>query len=542
MTLGLLITAVVLILCIVSGKLSQRFGVPVLLLFILLGMAFGSDGPVGIAFENYNLAEQICSVALIFIIFYGGFGTSWKTARPVAVKASLLSTLGVVITAGMTGFFCYYVLNMSLLEGMLVGAILGSTDAASVFAILRSKRLNLKGGLAPLLEMESGSNDPFAYLLTVTVLTLMSASGSGGLWLVFVKQLGFGLGFGFLIAGLFALLFRRVTLEIKGLHTILVVAIALLCYAVPTLLGGNGYLSVYIAGIVLGNQKLAHKTELVHFFDGVAWLMQMMLFFVLGLLSFPSQMPSILLPAILITLFLALVARPAATFALLGGFRMPIKQLLFVSFAGLRGAASIVFAIYAINSGAGTHQDIFHIVFCVCLLSSAVQGGLLPFAARKLDLVDNKESVLKTFTDYEDDAELHLAELPIGEGHPFAGLTLGELPLAEENLIVLVKREDSTIIPNGSTEVLPGDILVMSLSAYREKDKTPLTEIPVEQRPEWLGKSLHEIGLPDDTLVVLIKREGLSVIPRGHTVVRPGDVLVVSGLNPSPSEVTVKPV
>lgn len=246
----LLLCAVILILCLAGNRLSQKFGVPALLLFMGLGMLFGSDGLFKIPFDNYQFAEQICSIALIFIMFYGGFGTNWNAAKPVAVRAVLLSSAGVILTAALTGLFCYFILRFAFLESMLIGAVISSTDAASVFSILRSKKLNLKEHTASLLEIESGSNDPFSYMLTVIILTLMQGSSSTGsiAYLIF-SQVVYGAIFGVVIAIAAIWILRRLSFSQSGMDTIFVLAVALLSYAIPSALGGNGYLSAYITGI-----------------------------------------------------------------------------------------------------------------------------------------------------------------------------------------------------------------------------------------------------------------------------------------------------
>lgn len=282
MTVGLLLAAVIIIVCIASSRLSGKLGVPALLIFIVLGMLFGSDGVFKIPFDNYNFAEQICSVALIFIMFYGGFGTNWKMAKPVIGKAVALSTLGVVITALLTGLFCYYVVGFSFLESMLVGAVISSTDAASVFSVLRSKKLNLKNNTASLLEVESGSNDPAAYMLTIIVLTLMEGKGVDTILYMVFAQVIFGTLFGVGIALLSVFVLCRSWFSSDGLDAMFVLAIAVLSYALPSLIGGNGYLSAYIAGIILGNSKIKNKVPLVHFFDGVTGLSQIVIFFFAG--------------------------------------------------------------------------------------------------------------------------------------------------------------------------------------------------------------------------------------------------------------------
>ena len=396
----LLLCAVVILCCVILNKISGKMGLPMLLFFIALGLFFGSDGVVKIPFENYAFAEQICSIALIFIMFYGGFGTNWEEAKPIAGKAVLLSTAGVILTCGFTGLFCRWVLGMAWLESLLIGAVISSTDAASVFSILRSKQLNLKDHTASLLEIESGSNDPCSYMLTVIILSLMQGDLTvGGMILLVAKQIFLGGLFGIGIAYLSLFVLKRFSFETNGFDAIFVVAVAVFSYALPDVLGGNGYLSAYIAGIILGNARIPNKKALVHFFDGLTGMMQMLIFFLLGLLAFPSQMPTVFASSFLIATGLTFLIRPLVIFGLLKPFGCSSAQCGLVSWTGLRGAASIVFAIMATIHPAYTRYDLFHIVFCVVLLSISFQGTLLPWMAKKLHMVDGEANVLKTFTD-----------------------------------------------------------------------------------------------------------------------------------------------
>lgn len=521
----LLLIAGIILACTVAGRLSSRWGVPSLLLFMALGMLFGSDGVVKIPFDDFALAERICSIALIFIMFYGGFGTRWDAARPVAGKAVCLSTLGVVFTALLTALFCHLALGFGVLESFLTGAVISSTDAASVFSILRSKRLGLKENTASLLELESGSNDPASYLLTMVALSLMGQGGGNLGWMVFA-QLAFGLLGGGLVAALAILVLRRVRLQ-DGTDAIFATAAALLAFALPAVVGGNGYLGAYLAGIILGNSAIPNKPSLVHFFDGVTGLAQILIFFLLGLLAFPRQIPGVALPAVAIALFLTFVARPAAVFAILAPLRCSWRQCMVVSWAGLRGAASIVFAIMAVASGADVDYDLFHIVFCISLLSVALQGSLLPLVSRKLGMVDAKDTVSRTFTDYQDERQMHLVRFLITEGHPWANQTLGACQLPADALAVMVRRGSENMIPNGATELQPGDLVVLSTPVYQEDAGVSLQEMTV--KGEWAGKAIKELGIPPETLIVLVKRpDGTTVVPKGGTVVQRGDVLVVS--------------
>lgn len=310
MAILLLLCCAVILSCIIANRFSNKFGMPALLCFMALGMIFGSDGLFKISFNNYTMTEQLCTVALIFIMFYGGFGTNWQTARPVAVKAGILSTFGVIVTALLTCFFCYKILHFSYSESFLIGSVLSSTDAASVFSILRSKNLSLKNSTAPLLEIESGSNDPMAYMLTMIALAMLSGDTGTSIPVMLFTQITFGAAVGVASAYIGIAVLQKGDIVSEGMDTVFVIALALLSYALPTIIGGNGYLSVYLTGIILGNSPISNKITLVHFFDGITGLAQILIFFLLGLLSFPHRLPDIFLPSLAIALFLTFAARP----------------------------------------------------------------------------------------------------------------------------------------------------------------------------------------------------------------------------------------
>jgi len=462
----MIIGGLILLICISSSKILYRFGVPMLLIFIVLGMLFGSDGLVGIYFDNYDLTSTICSLALVFIMFYGGFGTNWNTARKSAVPSILMSSFGVIITAGLTGLFCYFVLGTNLLEGLLIGAVAGSTDAASVFSILRSQKLNLKGTLAPLLEIESGSNDPIAYMLAIIILTLMSNAGASLILPMLIKQIVFGLLVGSILAILAVKIMRIVNFEVEGFYTIYVTAIAILSYAISEYFGGNGFLSVYMAGIIIGNSKIPHKKSLYHFFDGVSWIMQIALFFILGLLSFPSKLPQVLGISVAISLFMMFVARPLATFIILDRFDYSNKEKVFISWVGLRGAASIAFAIFSVTYGVNIENDLFHIIFFIALFSVGIQGTLIPIVARKLDLVDDNTPVLRTFNDYKEDKKTKILEVNVESDNKWAGKSIMDADIPEEVLIVMIRRNEEVIVPKGSTIINIDDTLVLAANNF----------------------------------------------------------------------------
>lgn len=522
----LLLCCAVILCCIIAHRFSSKFGMPALLCFMALGMIFGSDGLFKISFDNYTMTEQLCTLSLIFIMFYGGFGTNWKTAKPVAVKATLLSTLGVIITALLTCVFCYQILHFSFSESFLIGAVLSSTDAASVFSILRSKNLNLKDSTAPLLEIESGSNDPMAYMLTMIALAMISGDTNTSVPVMMFTQIVFGIIIGVISALVAILVLKKGEIVSEGMDTIFVIALVLLSYAIPTVIDGNGYLSVYLTGIILGNSDISNKITLVHFFDGITGLAQILIFFLLGLLSFPHLFPQIFPASLLIAAFLTFIARPAAVFLLLLPFRSSFRQCLLVSWSGLRGAASIVFSIMAIASGAGLEHDLFHIVFFISLLSVAIQGSLLPIVSQKLNMVDNSSDIRKTFNDYQDDSDLTLMRMYIPKGHNWENRLIEDVSFPTGSLALMIKRGSETLIPRGNTKILAKDTIILSVPAYRGEDDGKLKEIQIEITHPWCGKCIADLDLPENLLIALVKRGDGNVIPQGSTVIHNGDKVV----------------
>lgn len=448
--------------CISFSKLLYKVGVPTLLIFMGLGMLFGSDGIGKIDFDDYKLAENMATIALVFIMFYGGFGTSWKVVKPVAVKAVLLSSIGTVLTAAITGLFCYYALNFSFLEAMLIGSVLSSTDAASVFSILRSRKLALKGGTAPILEVESGSNDPFAYMLTIVILSLLVGDTNISVPILLAKQIFFGIIIGVILGYIASWVLRNIHFEIDSFHLIFVMAIAILGYSFSSLIDGNGFLCVYISGLIIGSSKIYRRKSLSNFFDGISWLMQIVLFFMLGLLAFPSRLPEVALSGTLIAIFMMFIARPIAVFSILSFFKLPINQQSFISFVGIRGAASIAFSIYAVTSSAQL-PDIFHIVFIVVLFSIIFQGSFIPFMAKKLNMIAVKpEHKLKSLDDIEDESYNQLLEFTITKKHKWANKKIMDSEIPKDILIVMIKRGKDIVVPNGQTVLLPNDTIILS--------------------------------------------------------------------------------
>lgn len=528
MAIYLLVSSIIIFVCVLSNRVSRKLGVPTLLAFILLGMCFGSDGIFKIHFDNFYFAEQICTVALIFIMFYGGAGTRIQEAKSVAVKSVILSSLGTVLTAFLVGVFCHFVLDIDLFESFLIGSVISSTDAASVFAVLRSKKLNLKHKTASILELESGSNDPFSYMLTLIFLTLMGGSVSGGkiTYMIFA-QIVYGVLIGVALAYFALWFFRHYKFKTEGMDSIFVVAVALMSYALPTLIGGNGYLSAYICGIILGNHEIKNKRTIIHFFDGITGLMQMLLFFLLGLLSFPSQLPEIALTAIVIALFLTFVARPLVVGLILTPFKCQLNQQVLVAWSGLRGAASIVFAIMTVVNPAVMDNDIFHIVFFIVLFSILIQGTFIPIIAKKLDMIDEKGDVMKTFTDYSYELPVSFVEFEVAKGHLWADKTVQELNLPKNLIVVLILRGEDKIIPKGATYILANDKVVLCGREANSIDGVSLSEIEITKKHELCGSVVKSIS-KENEILVMIKRGKNLVIPDGNTKILENDILIIN--------------
>ena len=559
----LLLLGVVVALCIFINRVTDKLKIPSLLLFIGLGMVFGVLLRPQIGnFTDYNFGNVVCSVCLVFVIFYGGFGTNFKEAKPVAPQALLLSFAGTALTAGIVGVFVYYVFQqlpffgggIGWAESMLIGSVICSTDAASVFNILRSRRLNLKYGTSSMLEMESGSNDPMSYMLTVVFTAVIAAqygiSGSasmsaGEIAGMLFSQVGFGaiFGVGFGFAGIFLL--RRFSGDGGQRGAIFIFALALITYALPTLLGeitgvswlaGNGYLGVYICGIMLGNARIPQKKDCVRFFDALTGVGQMIIFFLLGFLATPEWLirPEVLIPALLVFLFMTIIARPVTVGGLLAPFRAKWNQIGVVSWAGLRGVASIVFAIYAISALGETAlpYDLFSIVFVIVIISILVQGTLLPLMSRKMRMLGENDDVLRTFNDYTEESDVSFVKVVVGENHPWAGKKLKQCVMPREFLVVLLLRGEEVIVPNGNTPVSAGDVLVTAAPEFENREDFGMFEEFIGKNHAWVGKRVRELELAPGTLIAMIKRGGGTVIPYGATEIAEGDSLVCIKIPP----------
>ncbi len=532
-----LIIGIIFILALFAIQLSTKRGVPALLLFIVLGMIFGA---IGFEFDDFNFSYNFSTFALMVIMFYGGFGTNWKMAKPVAKEAIVLSSLGVVVTALTTGLFLHYVLGFKLLEGMLIGSIVGSTDYASVLNILRSKNLNLKYNTASLLELESGSNDPTAYTMTMVFLSLILGSNVSAPIMI-LSQISFGLAVGFLFAYFIGKLIKMLPIKADGLYAVFMVSAMLITYSVTDFIGGNGYLALYILGIYLGNVEFRGKRDIVYFFDGFTQIIQIGLFFILGLLSDFTKLIPALPIALAVFAFMTIFARPISVYGLMLPFRLKGNQLKIISLAGIRGAAAIAFAIMAVNGNPGFSIDIFHIVFGICVFSSLIQGSLMPPAAKKWDILDPNDTVLNTFNFYQDKAEIGFLETVIHPGSSLIGSQVKDLNLKFDFIVAKIERAGKMIVPRGHITLEENDIIVLGGELYFDESGQNLIEFTIPKGHKWVNKYIKDLDLHYDRLVVMVQRGGSGVVvPTGDTLLLENDKVIMLKLDQKPKETVAR--
>lgn len=479
----LLVSSVILIAGVLIGKSSYRTGLPLLLIFLFVGMGFGVDG-LGIHFNNMHAAQFIGMIALCIILFTGGMSTSVRSIRPVIGAGLVLSTLGVLLTALLTGLFIFWLSGMSwtnihfaFVPSLLLAATMSSTDSASVFGILGSRNIRLKNNLRPTLELESGSNDPMAYMLTIIlieVITIGAELSAGNIIRQLVMQFAvggaFGLGIGYLGVKL-ARFYRRLgsngsqadSGQTTAMISILVIASAFLTFAMATMSGGNGYLAVYISGMVFGNTRFPFSKGVSKFMDGITWIAQIVVFIMLGLLVNPHDMLSVAAVSLIIGVFMMLIGRPLSVFLCLAPFRkIDLRSKLFVSWVGLRGAVPIIFATYPVVADVAGASQIFNIVFFVTILSLVVQGTTVISSARRLGLVDKAEVPDDIFgIELADEHPSNLRTIELTETDLTRGSTLKDMDLPDGSLVILIARDGRYIVPNGKRNLAVGDKLLI---------------------------------------------------------------------------------
>ena len=480
----LLIGSILLFVSIVVGKTGYRFGVPALLLFLLVGMLFGSDG-LGLQFHNAKIAQFIGMVALSVILFSGGMDTKFKEIRPILSPGIVHSTEGVFLTALFTGLFIWYLSGMSwtnihfpLITSLLLASTMSSTDSASVFAILRSQKMNLKHNLRPMLELESGSNDPMAYMLTIVLIQFIQSDGMGTGNIIgsFIIQFLVGAAAGYILGKLAILILNKINIDNQSLYPILLLSFVFFTFAITDLLRGNGYLAVYIAGMMVGNHKITFRKEIATFMDGLTWLFQIIMFLMLGLLVNPHEMIEVAVVALLIGVFMIVIGRPLSVFLCLLPFRkITLKSRLFVSWVGLRGAVPIIFATYPVVANVEGSNMIFNIVFFITIVSLIVQGTSVSFVARLLHLSTPLEKTGNDFgVELPEEIDTDLSDMTITMEMLNEADTLKDMNLPKGTLVMIVKRGDEFLIPNGTLKLHVGDKLL--LISEKNKQETVKNE------------------------------------------------------------------
>ena len=459
--IALTIFGVLLVLSVLSSRASERFGLPVALIFLLIGMVAGSEGLGGIVFEDYALSYRLGTVALVLILFDGGFNTPVRSLRAVAAPASVLATLGVVGTASLLAVGAY-ALGFGWPEAMLLGAIVSSTDAAAVFAVLRGSGVHLQPRVGATLEIESGANDPMAVILTTALTQSLLGEGGGLGWPVLgtiVTQIVLGTAFGLAVGHGGRLLLRRARFAASGLYAVLLVGIAFLSFALPTLMLGSGFLAVYIAAIVLGNGELPYRAGLTRVHDALAWLSQVTMFLFMGLLVFPSRLVEVALVGVLLALFLSFVARPLVVLLCLLPFGYRRRELGFISWVGLRGAVPIILGTYPVLAGAPGGERIFNIVFFVVVVSAIVPGATVPWLARRLGLESDEPPAPQAVLEIESVQPLNgeLLSYYVDDALAVAGASLADLPFPEGTAVTMIVRGRELVAPRGATVLTPGD-------------------------------------------------------------------------------------
>jgi potassium/hydrogen antiporter len=472
--LVLLVLSFLFFLSILAGKVGSKYGIPVLLLFLGIGMFSGSDG-LGIQFENYHVAQTIGTISLSIILFSGGMDTKLSDIKPVIAPGVVLATMGVLLTTFFTGLIIWGISGFSntgagigLLTSLLLAAIMSSTDSASVFSILRSKGVNLKHNLRPLLELESGSNDPMAYMLTISLISLIKMVGSTNYWLVggmILLQLLVGALAGYFLGRLTVYIINKIKIDNDSLYPILVFTSAIFIFSFTYFIKGNGYLAVYIGGLIIGNSKFVHKRSALKFLDGLAWLSQILMFLTLGLLVNPHELIPVIFQGLVFSLVMILITRPLSVFISLIPFRnISFKSKTYISWVGLRGAVPIIFAIIPLAEEVPHARFIFNIVFFITLVSLLVQGTSLAKVAEWLGLADKPQEYkkLEEFElEFSDDIKSVTTEITVNAQALSGGNRLMDLPLPERTLAVMVKRNSKYFVPTGITVLLENDQLLV---------------------------------------------------------------------------------
>lgn len=548
----ILLAAVLLLVGILSSKLSARIGLPVLVLFLVIGMLAGESGIGGIAFDNPEGAHALGTLALAIILFDGGLQTPTSSIRAVWKPASLLATFGVLVTALITGTAAAYILGLPLLEGLLLGAIVGSTDAAAVFSLLRNAGIHINKRLKSTLEIESASNDPMAIFLTVGLLEVLVNGMQPGMGLLelFVMQMGVGAVVGLGIGWLSVKLINRIHLVASGLYPVLVAACGFLSFGVSANLGGSGFLAIFLTGVFIGNHRIAFQRSTFLFHDGLAWLSQIVMFVVLGLLINPLSLLDVWFEGLVIAAVLILVARPLAVAPVMKLFGFNLREISLVSWVGLRGSVPIILAIFPLMFGLEGAELIFNVVFFVVLISASIQGTTLPVVARKLKLTEKPPALPAASLEITalEEVDADIVEYTLSEQPRAAGRRLSQMALPDTTVVAMITRGKEVIPPRGSTELHPRDHLFVVLrpetrpfvdcvfSDAPDKVSSDFSEQPLRLKGSTtLGDLVHSYGFTlkeheELTLDALLRAKLPLPLSAGDTLALDGMTLTVEGV------------
>ena len=478
----LLVLSVLILISITLTKISENLGLPALILFLVVGMLAGSDGPGKIHFDNVYIAQYVGIVALIFILFSGGLETKWREVKPVMWTAFTLSTLGVVLTTGALGLFVHYFFELPLAESFLIGAIISSTDAAAVFSVLRAKGTRLKGRIKPLLELESGSNDPAAIMLTIILIQYIQTDDVSGFKIVLFlfQQLILGAAMGFGAGKLLSVSFNKFKFSYPRLYPVFAIASAIFVYAAAASVGASGILAVYIAAVILGNSEFIQKRSLIRFFDGLALLGQIVMFLTLGLLVYPSQLYAVIGPGLILSAVLIFFARPVGVFISMMFSKFRLNEKFFISWVGLRGAVPVILATFPLTAGLEIGPYIFNLIFFITITSALVQGWSIPLTAKLFGVKGENERAAHIPIEMTDSEKTNndLLDLIIPQNSAVAGRSLAELRLPPESLITVIYRDNDYVVPSGGSILEEGDtILVLVNKGNIEAVKNIFTKL-----------------------------------------------------------------
>lgn len=519
--MNLLLLSVFLLFAFYSINLTNKAGIPTIILFIILGMF---SNRIGFEFYNLDLVSTLASYFLIVLSFYGGFAIKWDNVKSSAKESILLSTLGVLITVVAIGGFLYLVFDFSILEGILLGAILGSTDAAGIFSILRSRKLSMKYDTNNIIQIESGANDTVAKSITIAFIAAMATNTSMIPWIT-IRLIVVGLLVGLLVNYLYTFLIKRIDLSSSNLIFVFITTAMLISYSLADVVGGIGYLSVYIVGLGLGNIEFEGKRESAVFLEGIAGILQIGLFFLLGGMSSPENIIQQLPIAISLIVFITLVARPLAVYPILKLFKKPTNQIRLISFAGFRGSTAIYLALKTLNSNLSF--QVVDIVFGVVVLSFIIQTLGLPRLINALKMNDTSTSIQKSFNDYKHDSNIGFINIDLLPNSNWINKQIKDIDRGFNYIIAEIIRDGQVIIPKGSTVLKENDSIVIAGKIYDNK-KSMLSQVEIEVGHKWIDKKIKNINPERKKLVVMLIRNEEILIPNGETTIRLEDILIIS--------------